>query len=103
MRIPIHKLVLVLVILATPLLVGNLFAQTAVVSGTVAYRNGNPAVNVTVSIAGRASLTDVRGRYRVPDVPFGRQTLRILQNRKVLKELVVNVNAAAVTHNETLP
>jgi hypothetical protein len=83
--------------------VGNLYAQTAVVSGTITHHNGNPAVNVTVSIAGRASLTDVRGRYRVLGVPFGRQTLRILQNGKVLRELVVDVRAAAVTCNETLP
>jgi hypothetical protein len=100
MRLQIHILLLVL---ATLLLVGSLNAQTAVVSGAITHSNGVPAVNVTVSIAGRASLTDVRGRYRVPGVPFGRQTLRILQNRKVLKELVVNVNATAVTRNETLP
>ena len=103
MRLSIHRLLLVLAILTTLLPVGNLDAQTAVVSGTITYRNGTPAVNVTVSIAGRASLTDVRGRYRIPGVPLGRQTLRILENRKVLRELVVNVNAAAVTCNETLP
>ena len=100
MRLPLHRFLLVL---ATLLLVGNLYAQTAVVSGTITHRNGTPAVNVTVSIAGRASLTDVRGRYRVVGVAFGSQTLRILQNKKVLKELAVNVNAAAVTHNETIP
>ena len=100
MREPLSRLLLVL---ATLLLVGNLYAQTAVVSGTIAHRNGNPAVNITVSIAGRASLTDVRGRYRVLGVPYGSQKLRILQNNKVLKELAVNVNAAAITHNETIP
>ena len=100
MRLPIHRFLLVL---ATLLLVGNLYAQTAVVSGAITHRNGNPAVNVTVSIAGRAGLTDVRGRYRIPGVPFGRQTLRVLQSKKVLRTLVVNVSAAAVTQNETLP
>ena len=100
MRLPLHRLLLVL---ATLLLVGNLYAQTAVVSGTVTNHNGSPAVNVTVSIAGRASLTDVRGKYRIVGVPFGRQTLRILQNKKVLKEVALNVTAATVTHNETLP
>jgi len=100
MRLPIHRLSLVV---ATLLLLGNLYAQTAVVSGTIAHRSGNPAVNVTVSIAGRASLTDVRGKYRVPGVPLGRQTMRILQNKKVLKQLVVNVSAAVVTQNETIP
>jgi len=100
MRLPIHRLLL---ILATLLLVGSLYAQTSVVRGTITRRNGNPAVNVTVSIGGRASLTDVRGRYRVPGVPLGRQTMRILQNGRVLRELVVDVNAAAVTQNETLP
>jgi len=100
MRLPIHRFLLVL---ATLSLVGSLYAQTAVVSGTITHRNGKPAVNVTVSVAGLASLTDVRGKYRIPGVPFGRQTLRILQNRKVLKQLIVNVNATAVTHNETIP
>jgi hypothetical protein len=100
MRLPIHRLLLVL---ATLLLVCNLYAATAVVSGTITHRNGDPAVNVTVSIAGRASLTDVRGKYRVLGVPFGNQTLRVLQNKKVLKELALTVNAAAVTHNETIP
>ena len=103
MRLPIHRLLLVLALLATLLLVGSLYAQTAVVGGTITYRNGNPAVNVTVAIAGQASLTDVRCRYRIPGVPFGRQTIQILQNRKVLRALVVNVNAAAVTQNATLP
>ena len=100
MRLPIHRLLLVL---ATLLLVGNLYAQTAVVSGAITHRDGSPAVNVTVSVAGRASLTDVRGKYRVLGVPFGRQTLRVLQSKKVLRTLVVNVSAAAVTQNETLP
>jgi len=100
MRLPIHR---VLLVLTTLLLLGNVYAQTGVVSGTITRRNGNPAVNVTVSIAGRASLTDIRGRYRIPGVPLGRQTLQILQNRKVLRELAVNVNAAAVVRNETLP
>jgi len=100
MRLPIHRL---LTVLATLLLLGSLYAQTAVVSGTITRRNGNPAVNITVSIAGRASLTDIRGRYRVPGVPLGRQTLRILQNGRVLRQLVVDVNAAAVVRNETLP
>ena len=100
MRLPVQRFLLVL---ATLSLVGSLYAQTALVSGTITHRNGKPAVNVTVSVAGLASLTDVRGRYRVPGVPLGRQTLRVLQNGRVLRQLLVNVNAAAVTHNETIP
>src|ERR1035438_2931426 len=85
------------------LLVGYLYGQTAVVTGTITHRNGSPAVNVTVSVSGLAGLTDVRGRYRVSGVPYGSQTLKILQNNKVLKQVSVNVNAAAITHNEAIP
>jgi hypothetical protein len=49
----------------------NLWGQTATVTGTITRRNGDAAVNVTVTAAGRHRLTDVRGRCKVTGVPCG--------------------------------
>ncbi len=85
------------------LLAASLYGQTAVMTGAVTRRNGAAAVNVTVSIAGRAGLTDVRGRYRISGVPFGKQVWRVTQGGKVLREIQINVGASYVTHDEKLP
>ncbi len=74
----------------------DLQAQTATVSGTIT-QNGAPAVDLRVSIGDKFSFTDVRGRYRIADVPFGTHTMRIARGGTVLTEVTVNVNQANVT------
>jgi len=80
-----------------------LYGQTAMVSGTITRRNGEAAVNITVTIGGRHRLTDVRGRYRLPDVPYGRQTLEISEGKRILFRTSIEVKGPSVVHNEKLP
>jgi hypothetical protein len=79
-------IILLLLILAAAL---SLHAQTATVFGEVYYKNGKPAVNVTVSVGPKFAFTDVYGRYRIPDVPFGEQILQISSRGRKLKQLKV--------------
>lgn len=71
-------------------------SQTATVTGSVFYKNMRPAANCTVSIADKFAFTDVRGRFRISNVPFGEHTLQITRNRKKLKEQKVLIRALNV-------
>jgi hypothetical protein len=50
-------------------------------------------VKATVSIGEKFSFTDSRGRYRIKDVPFGRQTLQIKKSGNVLHSTPVEIDA----------
>lgn len=91
------------VIAALVLLALNLWAQTAIVSGTITRRNGDPAFNVTVTVAGRHQLTDVRGRFRITGVPYGRQSMQVHEGKKILLEIPLDVDRPSVVRNERLP
>lgn len=89
---------------APALLAAALFAQqTAVVTGTITLRNGEPAVNVTVSVGGRHELTDVRGRYIISGVPYGNQKMQIIEGKRVLHEATIPVRSPKVQYNQRLP
>jgi hypothetical protein len=72
------------------------FAQSAVVTGTVVYRNAQPAVNCTVVLGGRFAFVDVRGRFRILNVPFGTYTLQVQRQGKTLRQIRVTINQAQV-------
>ena len=74
----------------------SLHAQTATVFGEVFYRNGQPAVNLTVSVGRKFAFTDVKGRYRIPGVPFGESVLQIRRQGKKLKQLKVVIQKPSV-------
>ncbi len=86
-------IILLVLILAAAL---SLHAQTATVFGEVFYKNGRPAVNLTVSVGPRFAFTDVKGRYRIPGVPFGEQILQISRQGRKLKQLKVVVQKPSV-------
>src|SRR5713226_8400525 len=86
-------IILLVVILAAGL---RLHAQTATVFGEVFYRNGQPAVNLNVSVGPKLAFTDVKGRYPIPGVPFGGQILQISRQGKKLKQLKVAVQEPSV-------
>jgi hypothetical protein len=67
-------------------------AQTSRVTGEVLRRDGHPAVNYTVSLADKFAFTDAKGRFRIHDVPYGEQDLRISRDKKVLKEMKVKIS-----------
>jgi hypothetical protein len=69
-----------------------LHAQTVSVMGTITYKNNKPAKNVLVLIAGKSDVTDIGGRYRIDEVPVGRQKMQITKGKKVLLSVEVEVN-----------
>ncbi len=86
-------IMLLVLILAAAL---SLHAQTATVLGEVFNRNGQPAVNLTVSVGPKFAFTDVKGRYRILGVPFGEQILQISRQGKKLKQLKVVIHKPSV-------
>ena len=78
-------------------------AGTTTVIGTIQHRNGKPAVNVLVWIAGNYRYTDVSGRYRISGVPPGKQRMVIRSGKRVLWQGDVNVAAGTAKINETIP
>jgi len=78
-------------------------AGTATVIGTIQHRDGKPAVNVLVWIAGNYRYTDVGGRYRIPGVPAGKQHMVIRSGKKILWQGDVNVAGRITTINQTIP
>lgn len=91
--------------LALVLLAAESRGQTkaATVIGTIQHRNGKPAVNVLVWIAGNYRYTDVGGRYKIPGVPPGRQRMVIRSGRRILWQGDVDVAGGITTINETIP
>ncbi|MBV8841591.1 MAG: carboxypeptidase regulatory-like domain-containing protein [Bryobacterales bacterium] len=77
--------------------------QTAVVTGTITRRNGDPAINVTVSVGSRHELTDVRGKYRIAGVPYGNQKLQITEGKRVLHQTTLDIRQPAIQFNQRLP
>ena len=78
-------------------------AQTASVMGTITLKSNKPAQSVVVVIAGKSAITDIGGRYRIDQVPVGRQQMQIRQGKKVLLSVEVEVKNSVSTINKTLP
>jgi hypothetical protein len=72
-------------------------AQTSQVTGEVLRKDGHPAVSYTVSVADKFAFTDAKGRFRIHDVPYGEQDLRISRDKKVLKEMKVKISQPFTT------
>ena len=85
------------------LLAADLRAQTSTVIGTITYHNGNPAVNVFVSIGGRYRYTDVGGRYKIDGVPQGHQHMTIKSGQRILWQGDVDIGGPLITINQMLP
>ncbi len=88
---------------AVLLLAADLHAQTSMVIGTITYHNGNPAVNVFVSIGGRYRYTDVGGRYKIDGVPQGHQHMTIKSGQRILWQGDVDIGGPLITINQMLP
>jgi hypothetical protein len=70
----------------------SVFAQRSQVTGDVLQKDGQPAINYTVSLAGKFAFTDVRGRFRILDVAYGKYNLQVSRNKKVLATIAVTIN-----------
>jgi hypothetical protein len=91
------------ILTVTLLLAADLRAQTSTVIGTITYNNGNPAVNVFVSIGDRHRYTDVGGRYKIEGVPQGQQRMTIKSGRKILWQGDVTISGTIATLDRVLP
>lgn len=80
------------------------FAQTATVTGKISDGRGRPLANLTVSVAGKISFTDIRGVYRIRNVPWGSQVkMQIKKSGKIIRNTTVDIRAALITRDERLP
>lgn len=94
------------VFLAVIILASNLYAETATLMGEITRSGNSPAGNLVVSIEGKFSITDAKGRYLIKDVPSGRHTMQIKENRengRILKEVTIEIKPPRLMHNETIP
>jgi hypothetical protein len=81
----------------------TLRAQTATVIGTITYKTGKPAVNVLVTIGRGYRYTDVGGRYRIDNVPQGKQHMTIKSGQRVIWQGDVTISGTVATVNQMLP
>jgi hypothetical protein len=81
----------------------TLRAQTSTVIGTITYKTGKPAVNVLVSIGRGYRYTDVGGRYRIDNVPQGKQQMTITSAKRVLWQGDVTISNTVATVDRILP
>jgi hypothetical protein len=88
------------------ILASNLYAETATLMGEIKHSDNSPARNLVVSIESKFSITDSKGRYLIKDIPSGRHTMQIKENReggKILKEIEIEIRPPRLMHNETIP
>lgn len=77
--------------------------QTATVTGQITHTDNQPAAGLVVSVGDKFGFTDVRGAYRIRDVPFGRHTMQIkAKDQRVLKEVPLVVGQSVVQCNVRL-
>ena len=81
----------------------TLRAQTSTVIGTITDKTGKAAVNVLVTIGRGYRYTDVGGRYRIDNVPQGKQRMTIKRGNSVGWQGDVKINGKVATVNQVLP
>ena len=72
-------------------------AQTSTVIGTIMYKTGKPAVNVLVTIGRDYRYTDVGGRYRIDNLPQGKQRMTIKSGQSVRWQGDVTIGGKVAT------
>lgn len=102
------KLYYLIILLAVCIFVPNLYAQSAapvekksvsIVIGKITHKDGSPAVKVSVAIGDKFSYTDIRGNYRIKNVPFGRHNIQIKSKDKILKEEEIHIDKPRIKYN----
>jgi hypothetical protein len=85
------------------LLEAQSLAQASTVIGTITYRDGKPAVHILVMIGNSYRYTDVGGRYKIDNVPPGRQHMICKQGSTILWQGDVDIAGAQIVLNQKLP
>lgn len=69
--------------------------QATEVTGTVFYRNKQPAVNCSVTLGGRVAVVDVKGRFRFENISPGNYVLQIWCQGRRTKTQSVRIQGSA--------
>jgi len=75
-------------------------AQGATVSGQITDSNKKPLAQAMVTVGDKFDFTDVDGKYRIKDVPEGRQKMLIKKESEVLKEADVEIKEPVIQKDE---
>jgi len=105
-RVDMKRLGFLVVFLAFIILAASLYAETATLMGEIKHSDNSPARNLVVSIEGKFSITDSKGRYLIKEIQSGSHTMQIKENREggvVLKEVEIEIMPPRLMHNETIP
>lgn len=95
------KVILFLLLCTCHLLANNyIFAQTATVTGRILNQNIG-IEKATVSINDKSDFTDVDGKYRLKEVPYGRVRIVITKGDKK-KEVELKVDAEVMVKDYNL-
>jgi len=76
--------------------------QSARIQGVVTMGAKTAAIGYVVQIGDNWSYTDIKGHYRLDNVPFGKHTLEIRKRGKLVKQEPIDVNTPVDTCNVTL-
>ncbi len=79
----------------------SLYAETATISGRITDPNDKAVQNAIVSVGDKFEFTDVDGKYRIKDIPLGKQKLQIKKDQ-IVREFELDVNQAQITKDLTL-
>ena len=74
-------------------------AQSADVNGSVLYRQGaslQPAVNWTVTLGDRVTAVDVKGRFRIVNMPPGDYVLKVWRQRVMVRQQNVHIPSGRI-------
>ena len=77
-------------------------AAGATITGRIVYSNGAAAAGMVVQVSQVWAYTDVRGYYRLNDVPFGGQRLEVRVRDRILKATRIDVNRQHLVFDQTL-
>lgn len=67
----------------------------AEVTGTVFYKSNLPAVNCSVTLGGKVATVDVKGRFRLENIPPGEYELQIWCLGRLVKSQRVSIRGSA--------
>ena len=76
--------------------------QKARIQGAVSLQGNSPAKGYVVQVGRYWSYTDLKGHYRIDDVPFGKYSLEVKKKGTVVKRAEIDVREPVVTYNVTL-
>ena len=72
------------------------------VYGTITKKAGKPLRKALIRIGHHFSFTDSKGSYRIKNVAFGKQTMIIERDGKILKKIRIMVDKRRIKHDEVL-